>query len=101
MQIQRFCGYHKELSIQKKKELVMTCKQLYKEGTKLSRGLPDTEPKTNDFFAILAVHLLMELHVETREGGRGEGEGGGRGRGGEGGGREEKERRRREEEGGG
>ena len=71
MKLQRFCGYHRSLSLDKKRELVMLCKHMYREGLKLSRGVPDTDSKPADFFVVLAVHLLMEIYVDTSEYGGG------------------------------
>ena len=70
MQLQRYCGYHKNLTLEKKRDLILLCKHLYREGLKLGRGFPETEPKPGDFFAILGVHILMEIYVESSEEGR-------------------------------
>jgi N-terminal acetyltransferase B complex non-catalytic subunit len=67
MQLQRYCGCHRNLTLDKKRELVLLCKHLYREGLKLARGVPDTDTKPADFFVILAVHLLIEIYVDARE----------------------------------
>ena len=53
------------MALDKKRELVLLCKHLYREGLKLARGVPETDAKPADFFVVLAVHLLMEMFVET------------------------------------
>ncbi|CAI8015192.1 N-alpha-acetyltransferase 25, NatB auxiliary subunit [Geodia barretti] len=67
MQLQRYCGLHGNLSLDKKRDLVLLCKHLYREGLKLATGVPETDTKPADFFVVLAVHLLIEIYVETRE----------------------------------
>jgi N-terminal acetyltransferase B complex non-catalytic subunit len=67
MQLQRYCGLHGNLSLDKKRDLVLLCKHLYREGLKLATGVPETDTKPADFFVVLAVHVLIEIYVETRE----------------------------------
>ena len=65
MQLQRYCGFHRNLSLEKKRDMVLLCKHLYREGVKLAKGVAETDAKPADFFVILAVHLLMEVYVDT------------------------------------
>ena len=67
MQLQRYCGLHGNLSLDKKRDLVLLCKHLYREGLKLATGVPETDTKPADFFVVLAVHLLIEIYVETSQ----------------------------------
>ncbi len=67
IQLQRFCGLHKPLTVSDRQKLVDQCKMYYWEGLKLGRDLTPTVRQHSDFFAILATHLKMELFQETGE----------------------------------
>lgn len=67
LQLQRFCGRHKELTPEEKLSLITHCKHYYRQGLKLGRELPTTVNQHSDFYIILAVHLKIELYQESGE----------------------------------